>query len=161
METEVGQFSAELLKDFLQKSEAVHTLHVFSLELPEFSDTKSKFAIGQDPTPGLFKIIKDFKAKFVPSQPNKEEKPEARKEEAKKSEPKREDNKAEDEQSDNYTEDFEEDIEEDIEIMSQDTGKESQRYFESVGSSGGVDPSVDSLALDQCDYLENVKKPKN
>ena len=69
--------------------------------------------------------------------------------------------KLEEEQSDHYTEDFEE-IEEDIEITSQDTGgKESHRYFESGGSSGGVDPSVDSLALDQCDYLENVKRPRN
>lgn len=157
METELGQFSAEFIREFLEKSEAVHTLHVFSLESQIQSDTKSKlikkFQIPSDPTPAIFKLIKDFKSKYVV-----QELP--RKEEIKKPENFREDRKEED-NIDSYSEDFEE-IEEDIEAQSIETGgKESQRYFESVGSSGGVDPSVDSMALDQCDYLEAVKRPRN
>lgn len=156
METEPGQFSAEFIRDFLEKSEAVHTLHVFSLESQIQSDTRSKlvkkFQVPSDQSPALFKLIKDFKSKYVV-----QELP--RKEESKKPEIPKEDKK-EEENVDSYSEDFEE-IEEDIEAQSVDTGKESQRYFESVGSSGGVDPSVDSLALDQCDYLEAVKRPRN
>lgn len=183
IETESGQFSAEFLRDFLEKSEALHTLHVFSLELQVNSETKSKaqkkFAFSPDGTPGLFKLIKDFKSKFVPQEQGKKDtiiKDEVRKEDGKKEESKREEAKKvemksigtresegnkKDQNSDNYSEDFEE-IEEDIEVVSQDTGGiDSHRYYESAGSSGGVDPSVDSLALDQCDYLEPVKRSKN
>lgn len=158
METEVGEYSAELLRDFLEKSEAVHTLHVFSLESQIKPESKGKlakkFALGQEPTPALFKLIRDFRENFKPSldppKPIEEKVPVVKKDQKR---------QQEDEQSDNYTEDFEE-IEEDIEITSQETGKESHRFYESGGSSGGVDPSVDSLALDQCDYLEAVKRPK-
>ena len=164
METEVGEYSAELLRDFLEKTEAVHTLHVFSLESQLKPDSKlklsKKFGLVQESTPALFKLIRDFKANFKPSQ----EAPrpaEDFKQEAKFPAQKKDQKRQDEEQSDNYTEDFEE-IEEDIEITSQDTGgKESHRYYESGGSSGGVDPSVDSLALDQCDYLEAVKRPRN
>jgi hypothetical protein len=109
-----------------------------------------RFNLQSDGTPALFKLIRDFKSRHVPQEPVK-------KEEAKK-EPVREDKK-EEEPFDDYSEDFEE-IEEDIEAQSIDTGKESQRYFESMGSSG-VDPSVDSTALEQCDYQESVKRPRN
>ncbi|OMJ71082.1 hypothetical protein SteCoe_30786 [Stentor coeruleus] len=173
MESEPGQFSAELLRDFLEKSEAINTLHVFSLESQIHPDTKSKvqkrLGLPSDGTPGLFKLIKDFKSRFVPSEPIKKEvakkeetkKEEVKKEEVKKVEAKIDEKTKNDEINSDYSEDFEE-IEEDIEVVSQDTGgRESHKYYESAGSSGGVDPSVDSLALDQCDYLEPVKRPKN
>ncbi|OMJ84752.1 hypothetical protein SteCoe_14073 [Stentor coeruleus] len=168
IESEPGQFSVELLRDFLEKSEAVNTLHVFSLESQIQPDTKLKvqkrLGFPSDGTPNLFKFIKDFKNKFVPLEPIKKEEP--KKEDVKIEEVNKVDVKA-DEKTNNeeinsdYSEDFEE-IEEDIEVVSQDTGgRESHNYYESAGSSGGVDPSVDSLALDQCDYLEPVKRPKN
>jgi hypothetical protein len=158
METDIGQYSAELLRNFLEKSEAVHTLHVFSLESQIPSDSKTRlqkqFALTQDSVPALFKIIQDFKQTFKPSPnslKNNSTQPEPPKLEIKSK-------RFEEDQSDNYTEDFEE-IEEDI--ISQDTGgRESHRYGESGGSSGGIDPSVDSLALDQCDYYEPVRIKK-
>ena len=164
METEQGQFAAELIRDLLEKSEAVHSLHVFSLESQVQPDTRNKLnrklGLGNDPAPALFKFIKDFKSKHIPQDfVVKEEVKEVKEvKEVRKVEVR--DERKEEDPIDDYSEDFEE-IEEDIEAQSMETGKESQRYYESVGSSGGVDPSVDSLALDQCDYLENVKRPKN
>ena len=166
METEQGQFAAELIRDLLEKSEAAHSLHVFSLESQVQPDTRSKMnrklGLGNDPAPALFKLIKDFKSRHIPQDfVLKEEVKEVKEvREVKKVEVKAKEERKEEEPIDDYSEDFEE-IEEDIEAQSMETGKESQRYYESIGSSGGVDPSVDSLALDQCDYFENVKKPKN
>jgi len=59
-----------------------------------------------------------------------------------------------------YTDDFEE-IDEEIEVEEEEIdtgGRESMGIGESVGSSMGVDASVDSMALEEYDVVENVKR---
>jgi hypothetical protein len=151
---ETLEYSYELLKDFLEKSEASSTLKILESETIFGQGVKNrlqkKFNLLQGPDPDVYKIIKSFKASFVPvSQPAK-----AKEDFGQSYNKKEEDKKSDQGFSDNYSEDFEE-IEEDIETFSQGTGLDSQRI---LMSSSGADPSVDSQALEKCDYLEPVKR---
>lgn len=79
------------------------------------------------------------------------------------------DRKSADDDIDNYDEDFDDDIEEDLPEGQNDEAYEQDGVARStnIGGSGqgltvsqslGVDPSVDSLALEDYDYIEPVER---
>lgn len=79
------------------------------------------------------------------------------------------DKKSAEDDLDNYDEDFDDDIEEDLPEGHNDDAYEQDGVARStnIGGSGqgitvsqslGVDPSVDSLALEEYDYIEPVER---
>ncbi|CAG9324109.1 unnamed protein product [Blepharisma stoltei] len=159
METEPGQLCSELFRDFLQNLGMVHTLNVWLPEckLPEEPKDRSfienKLNIKGDNNPLIYQVIKKFKESQSQKQESKE--PEELKPPASEERPK---TIGSDEQE--YTDDFDE-IDEDIEIEGSlgTGGRDSHGPIgESGGSSMGIDQSVDSLALEDYDYTEKVKR---